>query len=338
MTGEKISLIQGAGGKAMMKLISDIFLKELKLKSAGRVGLDALDDGATITIGDKTLVLTTDSHTVKPLFFPGGDIGRLAVAGTINDLAVMGAKPLAMSCAMVLEEGFPMEDLTKITRSMDATSREVGCAMVTGDLKVMERSALDGAILTTTGVGVADTLVTDRGIRSGNKIIVTGTVGDHGITILAHREGIAVDVDLTSDVAPLWETIEAALKVGGITAMKDPTRGGLAAALNEMVSKTGVGIVLRESDIPISEPVKAIGEMLGIDPLQITNEGKAIIAVVPGKTEEVLAAIRKTKYGREASVIGDVTKDRPGDVVLDTIIGGKRLLESPIGDPAPRIC
>jgi hydrogenase expression/formation protein HypE len=322
----------------MMKLISDIFLKELKLKSAGEVGLDALDDGATISIGDKTLVMTTDSHTIKPLFFPGGDIGRLAVAGTINDLAVMGGRPLAMSCAIVLEEGFPTEDLIRITRSMDETAREVGCPLITGDFKVMERGALDGAVITTTGVGVAETLVTDRGLRPGDKIIVTGTIGDHGITILAHREGIAVDVDLSSDVAPIWETVRAALEVGGITAMKDPTRGGLAAALNEMASKAGVGILLRESDIPIAEPVKAVGEMLGIDPLQITNEGKAVMAVAPEKSEEVLAAIKGTKYGRKASVIGEVIKNHPGNVLLETVVGGKRLLDSPIGDPAPRIC
>jgi len=322
----------------MMKLIADIFLKELKLKSAGEVGLDALDDGATISIGDKTLVLTTDSHTVKPLFFPGGDIGKLAVAGTINDLAVMGARPLAMSSAMVLEEGFSLDDLTKITQSMDATSREVGCPLITGDLKVMEHGALDGAVITTTGVGVAETLVTDRGLRPGDEIIVTGTIGDHGMTILAHREGIAVDMNLESDVAPIWETIEAALEIGGITAMKDPTRGGLAAALDEMASKAEVGIILRESDIPIAEAVRAMGEMLGIDPLQITNEGKAVIAVDPAKSQEVLAAIRKTKYGRKASIVGEVTKNHPKNVLLETVVGGRRLLESPIGDPAPRIC
>ena len=322
----------------MMKLIADIFLKELKLKSAGEVGLDALDDGATISIGDKTLVLTTDSHTVKPLFFPGGDIGKLAVAGTINDLAVMGARPLAMASAMVLEEGFSLDDLTKITRSMDATAREVGCPLITGDLKVMEHGALDGAVITTTGVGVAETLVTDRGLRPGDEIIVTGTIGDHGMTILAHREGIAVDMNLESDVAPIWETIEAALEMGGITAMKDPTRGGLAAALDEMASKAEVGIILRESDIPIAEAVRAMGEMLGIDPLQITNEGKAVIAVDPAKSQEVLAAIRKTKYGRKASIVGEVTKNHPKNVLLETVVGGRRLLESPIGDPAPRIC
>ncbi len=323
----------------MMKLIVDVALKELSLKRAGEIGLDELDDGATISIGDKTLVLTTDSHAIKPLFFPGGDIGRLAIAGTVNDLAVMGARPLAMACAIVLEEGFLVEDFRKICRSIDATAREAKVPIITGDTKVMERGALDGVVLTSTGIGVAETLVTDRGLKPGDKIITTGTIGDHGITILAHREGIGADVDLRSDIAPIWGTIETALKVGGITAMKDPTRGGLAAALNDMASKANVGILIREADIPLLPAVRSMSEMLGIDPLQITNEGKAIIGVESGRCDDVLAAIRKTRYGKEACVIGEVTTtDHPGDVMLKTVVGGRRLLESPIGDPAPRIC
>ncbi len=338
-SGEKISLAHGAGGKAMMKLIADVALKELSLKRAGEIGLDELDDGATISIGDKTLVLTTDSHTIKPLFFPGGDIGRLAIAGTVNDLAVMGARPLAMACAIVLEEGFLVEDFRKICRSIDATAREAKVPLITGDTKVMERGALDGAVLTSTGVGMAETLVTDHGLNPGDKIITTGTIGDHGITIMAHREGIGADVDLRSDIAPIWETIEAALKVGGITAMKDPTRGGLAAALNDMTSKANVRILIREADVPLLPAVRSMSEMLGIDPFQITNEGKAIIGAESGRCDDVLAAIRKTRYGKEACVIGEVTTTtHPGDVMLETIVGGRRLLESPIGDPAPRIC
>lgn len=335
---ERISLAHGAGGTAMMKLITDVILKELSLKRAGEVGLDELDDGATITLGDKTLVLTTDAHTVKPLFFPGGDIGRLAISGTVNDLAVMGAKPLAMACAVVLREGFPIGDLRRICRSMDATSREVGVPLITGDTKVVEGDALDGMVVTTTGVGIAETLVTDAGLKPGDKIIITGTVGDHGVAILAHREGIDLKADVRSDVAPIWETVEAALKVGGVTAMKDPTRGGVAAALHEMASKAKVGIVLNEEDIPISQAVMAASEMLGIDPLQITNEGKAIIGVAPEYCDEVLAAIRKTKYGNEARVIGEAIAKHRGEVILKTIVGGHRLIESPIGDPAPRIC
>jgi hydrogenase expression/formation protein HypE len=338
MSEGKISLAHGAGGAAMMKLIVDVALKELSLRRAGEVGLDELDDGATISFGDKTLVLTTDSHTVKPLFFPGGDIGRLAIAGTVNDLAVMGARPLAMACATVLEEGFLVEDFRKICRSIDLAAREANVPLITGDTKVMERGALDGAVLTTTGIGETKKLITDRGLKPGNKIITTGTIGDHGITILAHREGISVDVDLKSDVAPIWETVAAALEVGGVTAMKDPTRGGIAAALNEMASKANVGILVKEADIPILPAVRSTSEMLGIDPFQITNEGKAIIVVEPARCDDVVTAIRKTRYGKGACVIGEVMTDHPGDVMLETMVGGRRLLESPIGDPAPRIC
>jgi hydrogenase expression/formation protein HypE len=338
MSEEKVSLAHGAGGAAMMKLIADVVLKELSLKRAGSVGLDELDDGATLTVGDQTLVLTTDAHTVKPLFFPGGDIGRLAISGTVNDLAVMGARPLAMACAVVLAEGFPIDDLRKICRSIDLTTREVGVPLITGDTKVMESRALDGAVITTTGIGVADAVVTDSGLRPGDKIIITGTIGDHGVAILAHREGIDLEADLRSDVAPIWETVQAALKVGGITAMKDPTRGGVAAALNEMASKAKVGVIIEESKIPINPAVRAASEMLGIDPLQITNEGKAIIGVDPKYCGDVLAALQKTKYGKNACVVGEATAEHPGEVMLKTVVGGHRIIESPIGDPAPRIC
>jgi hydrogenase expression/formation protein HypE len=335
---ERITLAHGAGGAAMMKLISDLALKEITLRRAGPIGLDELDDGATFISGEQSLVMTTDSHTVKPLFFPGGDIGRLAVSGTVNDLSVMGAKPIAMACAFVIEEGFLIEDLRRVFKSMDETSREVMVPLITGDTKVMERKALDGLVVTTTGVGVAQKVVTDRGLKPNDKIIVTGTIGDHGMTILTSREGIQIDSSLCSDVAPIWQTIEAALKVGGVTAMKDPTRGGIAGVLNEMASKSRVGILIREADIPIKPAVRAASEMLGIDPLQITNEGKAVIGVNPDYCDDVLEAIRKTKYGKEACVIGEAISDHIGGVLLETVVGGRRLVDVPAGDPVPRIC
>jgi len=335
---ERVSLAQGSGGKAMMELISKIFLRGIDLKRAGVVGLDELDDGATVEVGNHTIVLTTDSHTVKPIFFPGGDIGRLAVCGTVNDLAVMGAKPLAMSCAMVLEEGLPVDILERITESINLSLKEVGCPLVTGDLKVVGKGEMDGVVITTTGLGAADRVITDRGLRPGDLILINGTVGDHGMGILAAREGIALECDIVSDVAPVWELVEAALRVGGVTAMKDPTRGGLAAALNEIASKSAVGIIIREEDIPMSEPVVAAGEMLGIDPLQITNEGKVVMGVKRERAEEVLEAIKKTKYGKRAAIIGEVVREYAGEVILETAVGGRRILEYPIGDPAPRIC
>ncbi|MEW6222518.1 MAG: hydrogenase expression/formation protein HypE [Candidatus Hadarchaeota archaeon] len=338
MPKNKITLEHGAGGTAMMKLISEIVLKEFTNRKRGPVGLDELDDGAAITIGDKTLVFTTDAHTVKPLFFPGGDMGRLAVSGTVNDLAVMGGRPLAMACAVVVEEGFPIDDFRRICRSMDSAAKEVDVAIVTGDLKVMEKGAIDGIVITTTGAGLADSLKTDYLLKPGHKIIVTGTIGDHGATILASREGIDIGGELSSDVAPLWETVEAAMKAGEVSSMKDPTRGGVAGALNEFASKSKVGILLEEKKIPISGPVGSLCEMLGLDPLTLTNEGKILMGVAQEDSEAVLHAIRKTKYGKNAEIVGEATSERPGKVILRTSVGGGRILPAPLGDPVPRIC
>jgi len=333
--------VHGGGGTAMAELLSSTILPAFTLRRVfGGVGLDELDDGATIPLGGVEVVVTIDSHTVDPIFFPGGDIGRLAIAGTVNDLAVMGARPLAIADAVVVEEGFPVEDLRRIARSMDEAAREAGVAIVAGDFKVMPRGRLDRIVIATCGVGVAERgrIVRDSGLKPGDLIIVTGTIGDHGIALASVREGLSFETELKSDVAPIWDVMEAALRVGGITAAKDPTRGGLAAALNEMARKSGVGIRVWEEAIPIRPEVRAASEMLGLDPLEVTCEGRAVIGVERDRAEEVLKAIRSTAHGRDAAIIGEATAERPGYVILETSVGGKRIVEPPIGEPIPRVC
>ncbi|NOZ59874.1 MAG: hydrogenase expression/formation protein HypE, partial [Euryarchaeota archaeon] len=263
----------------MEELIEKVIVANITNRSAGGVGLDALDDGASLRIGGRELVIATDAHTVSPLFFPGGDIGSLAVVGTANDVAVMGARPIAIASALVIEEGFPGAELERVIRSMDSAARECGVAIITGDTKVVERGKLDRLVVTTTGVGIAERVVTDSGIEPGDVIIVTGTIGDHGTALLAYREGFEFETALESDLAPIWPAVERALGAGRVKAMKDPTRGGVASTLNEWAHKAGVGIVVREEQLPIREEVRAACELLGIDPLSVGNEGKALIAV-----------------------------------------------------------
>ncbi|UTB34066.1 MAG: hydrogenase expression/formation protein HypE [Methanobacterium sp. ERen5] len=335
----KIGMSHGAGGGIMQGLISDIILENLKNKSVnGGVGLDDLDDGASIPMEDYEIVVSTDSHTVDPIFFPGGDIGTISIAGTVNDVSVMGAKPLAITNAMVISEGFSGEDFEKIIKSMDAVCREAGVSIITGDTKVMEHDKLDKIVIATTGIGIVKKgeIKRDSGLEVGNKIILTGSVGDHGISLMSYREGFGFETDLQSDVAPVWCMVEAALKVGGVTAMKDPTRGGIANALNEMASKSGVGMLIDEEKIPLKAEVIAASEMLGLDPYEVANEGKVVMGVEADKAEETLEAIRKTKYGKDAQIIGEVTDNV--HVVIETLLGGKRILEAPIADPVPRVC
>lgn len=332
-----VVLAHGAGGSLMQELIAKV-LKNMSDHSVGSVGLSDLDDGSTVYIGDKEIVLTTDSYVVKPLFFPGGNIGKIAVCGTINDLAVMGARPLALTSSIIVEEGFPIEELERIVQSMDEIANEAGAAIITGDTKVMEKGALDNLVLNTSGVGFADELIRDSGLNVGDKIIVTGTIGDHGISLLAFREGFSFEMELESDAAPLWNMIKAALDIGGVTAMKDPTRGGLSSALNEMARKSGVGILIKEDQIPLKDAVLAASEMLGIDPLDVANEGKAIIGVKPDSADLVLETIQKTKYGQEARIIGEVIEEHRKKVILETGLGGKRYVEMPLGEPVPRVC
>lgn len=335
----KIGMSHGAGGGIMQGLISEIILNNLQNKSVnGGVGLEDLDDGATIPLDEYEIVVSTDSHTVDPIFFPGGDIGTISIAGTVNDVSVMGAKPLAIANAMVISEGFPGEDFERIIKSMDEVCKEAGVAIITGDTKVMEHDKLDKIIISTTGIGIVKKgeVKRDSGLEMGDKIILTGSVGDHGISLMSYREGFGFETDLKSDVAPVWEMVEAALKVGGVNAMKDPTRGGIANALNELASKSGVGMFIDEEKIPLKDAVIAASEMLGIDPYEVANEGKVIMGVKPEKADEILEAIRKTKHGKNAQIIGEVTEGP--HVVIQTLLGGKRILEAPIADPVPRVC
>src|SRR6266545_1152513 len=335
---ERIGLKHGAGGRAMRHLIEDVFLS-LGGPVDG-IGLAALDDGAALRFGDRFIVVTTDSHVVHPIFFPGGDIGRLSISGTVNDLAMMGAtEPLGLTCAVVIEEGFPREDLEKIRDSVKRACEEAGATIVTGDTKVMGKGEVDGIVINTTGVAVARRVVSDAGLKVGDKFIVTGTIGDHGMAIMTRRRDLQIDGDLRSDVAPVNGLVRAALAAGGadVVAMKDPTRGGVALSLHEMAGKAKVGIVLEEAMLPINPEVRAVGEILGIDPLVVANEGKAVIGVRAGSAEKVLAAIRAHPLGRRAAIVGTAIAERPGNLILDTGLG-KRLIAEIEGEPLPRIC
>jgi hydrogenase expression/formation protein HypE len=334
---DRVSLRMGAGGGAMRALIRDVFAGGFATP-AGGIGLEAMDDGGAIPLGDRWLVVTTDSHVVQPLFFPGGDIGRLAISGTVNDLAMMGAtEPLALTCAVVVEEGFARRDLERIFASIRAACAEAGTTIVTGDTKVMRRGELDGIVLNTAGVGLAARVVTDCGLLPGDRIVVSGAMGDHGLAVMAARGNLALEVALCSDVAPLNRMVRAALAAGGISAMKDPTRGGLASALHEMAEKSGVAIDVDETAVPVSSAARAVGELLGIDPLHVANEGKAVLGVRPDAVAAVLAALRADPLGADAAVVGECLPGPAGRVVLRTGFG-RRLLVEPEGEPLPRIC
>jgi hydrogenase expression/formation protein HypE len=337
---ELITMRQGAGGRAMRMLIEDTLTAGLTDLPVDGRGLAAFDDGAALRVGNRWLIVTTDSHVIHPVFFPGGDIGRLSVAGTVNDLAMMGAtEPLGLTCAVVIEEGFKRSDLVRIQRSMLETCKEAGVPIVTGDTKVMGRGELDGIVINTTGVALTDVVVPDAGLKPGDRIILTGTIGDHGIALMAKRHALTFEGELRSDVAPINAMIRAALQAapGQVTAMKDPTRGGVSSALHEMAEKSRVSVVIAEPAVPVNPVVRSVAEMLGLDPFHIANEGKAILGVRPEAAEVVLAALRAHPLGAAAAIVGECLADNPGRVVLDTGIG-RRLLVEPDGEPLPRIC
>ncbi|RLI22280.1 hydrogenase expression/formation protein HypE [Candidatus Bathyarchaeota archaeon] len=344
-------MMHGAGGAVMNELIKDYILRFLG-GGEFEVPLEALDDAAVVN----GIVLKSDSHAVKPIFFPGGDIGRLAVSGTVNDIAVLGAQPVALACGFILEEGLSISDFERILKSMKETCEEAGVHIVTGDTKVVERGSLGGCVVNVSGIGYRSRKlnhnlavvrrfrpdfrarwILDSNLRPGDKIIVSGTVGDHGLAVLSAQEGLSFGSQIKSDVKPLNKLVERLLEVGGIVAMKDPTRGGLSNALNELSEKSRVGILVYEDKIPIRNDVRAACEMLGIDPLEVGNEGKLVIGVIPEKAEEVLEVLKQAEGGKEAQIIGEATKEF--DVVaMQTIVGGKRVLTPPVGDPVPRIC
>jgi hydrogenase expression/formation protein HypE len=339
---ERIMLKHGAGGRATRRLIHDAMLDAFRTdgEAPGLVGLSALDDGAAFPIGDRWLVLTTDSHVIQPLFFPGGDIGRLAVCGTVNDLAMMGAtEVLGLTCSVIIEEGFPRRDLDRILASMRAACLEAGTTVVTGDTKVMGKGEIDGIVINTAGVGMTARVITDCGLSAGDRILVTGTLGDHGMAVMASRHGLALEATLVSDVAPINTLIRAAIDAapGAITAMKDPTRGGVAGVLHEMATKGRVGIVLDESALPVRAQARGVSELVGIDPLLVANEGKAVMAVRADAAARVLAALRAHPLGVDAAIVGVCTADHQGLVVLDTGFG-RRLVTEPDGELLPRIC
>lgn len=335
--GGRILLGHGSGGRLSADLFQELFLPAFQTPQ-----LEAAGDQAIVRVGDVTLAVTTDSFVVSPLFFPGGDIGRLAVHGTVNDLAVGGATPLYLTVGFIIEEGFPVTDLRRIVASMAAAAHEAGVAIVAGDTKVVERGKGDGLFLNTTGVGLVPEglRLGPAEIRPGDRILVSGHVGDHGVTIMALRGGLEVGTSVQSDTAPLTGLVQTLLGAapGAVRCMRDPTRGGLATTLVELARSSGLTFQVEEAQIPIREDVRALCEMLGIDPLYVANEGKVVAIVGAEAAEAALAALHGHPLGREARIIGRVTEGPPGAVHLRTVVGGTRPLDLLEGEQLPRIC
>ncbi len=342
MNDKLILLSHGSGGAPARELVHELMLKHL-----GNALLDPLEDAAICGTLKGKVALTCDSYVVSPLFFPGGDIGKLAVCGTVNDLAVMGAQPLYLTLALIIEEGFPMTDLERVVRSAAAASREAGVSVVAGDTKVVEKGSADGVFVTTSGIGTipARRHVSASAARAGDRVIVSGTIGDHGITVLSAREELGFSSGLESDCAPLNGLVEAMFAAvsgtrtdAAIRCLRDPTRGGLGASVVELASSSGVEVTLREASIPLRDEVRGTCEMLGFDPLYVANEGKLVAIVGPGSSDAVLAAMKEHPLGRDAALIGEVTGEKSGRVLLSTEVGGTRVVTLPAGEQLPRIC
>ncbi len=333
---KQVLLGHGSGGTLTTQLLERIFLPAF-----GNPILDRLDDQAVLEVSGSRLAFTTDSYVVTPLFFPGGDIGALAVNGTVNDLAMSGARPLYLSAGFILEEGLPLDDLRRIVLSMRAAAQQAGVQVVTGDTKVVGKGSGDKVFINTSGIGIVPSGITISAERArpGDAVLLSGTVGDHGMAIMAQRESLGLESTIASDTAPLHDLVAAMLAASPeVHALRDPTRGGVAATLHEIAGRARVGIELREGSIPVREDVRGACEILGFDPLYVANEGKLVAFVPEAAADAVLAAMRAHPLGREAVRIGTATEEHPGMVVVRTSIGGSRVLERPYGELLPRIC
>ncbi|MEW6554599.1 MAG: hydrogenase expression/formation protein HypE [Actinomycetota bacterium] len=335
MTGKVVTMAHGGGGSRMLEL-----LEEVVFPAFGEPILAAAEDAAAVSLPGDRVAFTTDSFVVKPVFFPGGDIGKLAVCGTVNDLAMRGARPLYLTMGLILEEGLEFAVLERVLASAVFWSRKAGVRVVAGDTKVVEKGAADAMYINTSGLGViqAGREVSIRGAEQGDVLLVSGFLGDHEAAVLSVREGLDFQVDVDSDCAPLHGLVEVMQGAGAVHALRDPTRGGLAASLKEMATSSGMTIELVEEDIPVREAVKAFCEVLGLDPLLLANEGRLVAAVPPHDAGEVLAAMHDHPLGRDAAVIGRVIDGRKGEVSLLTPLGSHRLLRMPSGELFPRIC
>ncbi len=333
-----ILLDHGSGGIASQELISGLFLKHLDNDV-----LASLEDSAVLDNQPGKLAFSTDSYVVDPIFFPGGNIGTLAVHGTINDLAMRGARPLCLSLALILEEGLDLEELERVIVSIGVTSKEAGVPIVTGDTKVIPRGKGDKIFINTSGIGIVTegVNVSSTMAREGDVILLSGSMGDHGITIMTRRAGISLDGNLASDSAPLHELVSDlldALPSGCLHTLRDPTRGGVATSLNEIATASGLTAVIQETTIPINNEVRAACEIMGLDPLYLANEGKCLALVAPERAEEALQIMQSTSVGKESAIIGTLKRGTPGQVVLRTNIGGSRVIPPLHGEPLPRIC
>jgi hydrogenase expression/formation protein HypE len=333
---ERITLVHGAGGKASRNLIEAVFLEEL-----GNPLLDPLGDSALIEAGGTKLAFTTDAHVVQPLFFPGGDIGSLAVNGTVNDIAMAGARPIALSAAFVLEEGLAVSDLRRVVASMARAAREAGVVVAAGDTKVVERGRGDGLTVTTAAIGLVDERVAlgAERVRAGDKVLVSGTLGDHGMAVMIARGNLELEVEIESDSASVFPLAESLFALGeDLRWLRDPTRGGLATTLNELTEASGLCAVLEENALPVREQVAAACEILGLDPLYVANEGKLIAVVAADRAEQALELLRAHSLGAEAAIVGEIEPEPAGLVLLQTAFGGSRVVDMLTGDPLPRIC